>query len=346
MIIRLRTLFFVVLGFLTLWFLYVDRAILTPFVLAALFAYIFNPLVNFFYRKIRLPKAISIIIIYIFIISAIVIGSIVLTRRIIDESSELNVYMGTVVENARSQISTLPDWIKPFVTETLVSLEKSKIFSPQYIFSLFPQAISRIISFFIFLFSGFYFLKEGGRMFDSILNFIPKQNKIDVEILLRKMNVVLGGYLRVQIFLIFLVALTLFVALSILGVKFALILAIFSGFAEIVPIIGPITAGVVAALIVLITATVNFGLSPVQGAIAVGIVYFIIRQVQDYLINPHIMGKIAKLHPIIILFAVLSGGHLMGVLGLLLAVPVAASIRILLEFSLDKINERGRLTAK
>lgn len=345
MALRLRTIFFLALGVFAIWFLYVDRAILTPFVLAALFAYIFNPVVNFFYHKVKLPRTIAIIIIYAIIITAIVTISIVLTRRIVDESFELNSYIRTIVRISRSQLYALPDWTQPLVNEALLSLERSKIFSPQYLFSLFPQAISRIVSFFIFLFSGFYFLKEGGKFMDSILLLVPKNYKLDVEILIRKMNGVLGSYLRGQIFLVFLVALMLFIPLSILGVKFALLLAIFSGFAEIVPIIGPITAGAIAAMVVLVTGSVNFGLSPIQGAITVDIIYFVIRHIQDYLINPHIMGKIAKLHPILILFAVLSGGHLMGVLGLLLAVPIAATVRILIEFFLDKINQRGAAAA-
>lgn len=345
MALRLRTFFFLTLGILAVWFLYLDRAILTPFVLAALFAYIFNPIVNFFYHKVKLPRTVAIIIIYAIIISAIVLISIVLTRRIVDESFELNSYIREIIGISKGQLSTLPDWTQPLVNEALISLESSKIFSPQYLFSLFPQAISRIVSFFIFLFSAFYFLKEGGKFFDSILHLVPKKHKIDVEILIRKANRVLGSYLRAQIFLIFLVALMHFAALSILGVKFALIIAIFSGFAEIVPIIGPITAGTVAALVVFLTGTVNFGLTPIQGATAVGIIYFVVRHLQDYLINPHIMGRIAKLHPILILFAVLSGGHLMGILGFLLAVPIVATIKILIEFFLDKINQKDTAVA-
>ena len=75
-------------------------------------------------------------------------------------------------------------------------------------------------------------------------------------------------------------------------------------------------------------------------AAVVAITYFLVRQFQDYFINPFVMGKITNLHPLVVLFAVLAGGHIWGTLGLILAVPIAATIRIFLEFSLDKINER------
>ncbi|MDP2649604.1 MAG: AI-2E family transporter [bacterium] len=339
MVIKFKTIFFLVLAVVAIWFLYTERAILAPFVLAGIFAYVFNPVVEFFNQKIRLPKTVSILIIYIVLIGSVTIFSILLTKRIITESSELKNYVDHLAKITFNEVNTLPDWIRPTVEESLNSLEKSKIFSTQYLFSLFPQAISRIVSFFLFLFSAFYFLKEGKNVFNSILNLVPNKHKVDVEILARKINLVLGGYLRGQLILIFLVSLILYICLSILNVRFALILAIFSGFAEIVPIIGPITAGVVAALIVVVTNSSSFSMPPFQVAIAVAITYFLVRMFQDYFINPHILGRITKLHPLIILFAVVSGGHLWGILGLILAVPIAASIKIILEFALDKISE-------
>ena len=342
MTIRLRTAFFVALGALIIWFLYIERAILTPFILAAIFAYLFNPVVNFFSNKIKLPRAVSIIIIYALIITVVIVGSISLTKRILDESSELTQFVTTLSKEANNQIAVLPDWVRPVVSDTLYSLEKTKILSSPSDLSFFPKAFSKILSFIIFLFSAFYFLKEGRMMKDKLLNFMPNKYKFEVEILLRKINTALGSYLRGQIFLVLLVSIVLFIALSILGVKFALILAIFSGFAEIVPIIGPIVAASVAGIVAFTGGTSNFSLVPLQTAIAVVVVYTVVRQMQDYLVNPYIMGKITNLHPLVILFAVIAGEHIAGILGLILAVPIAGTLRILLEFSLDKVNDRKK----
>jgi len=339
MTIRLRTLFFIALAAVAIWFLYLERTILTPFVLAAIFAYIFNPVVNFFTHKVKLPRTISILIIYLVLVGVVVFLGVLFTGRIIEESSELRIYIEGVIRGTRSQINTLPDFIRPIASDSLVSLEKSRIFTPSYWVTLFPQAISRIIGFFIFLVAGFYFLKEGNVVFDKILNFIPKDLRIDMEIMLRRMNKVFGNYLRGQVFLIVLVSVVLFVALSILGIRFALVLAVVSGFAEIIPIVGPIFAGAIAVLVVLVTGISNFQIPAIQGAIVVALIYFVVRELEDYFVIPHVMGKVADLHPLIILFAVLAGGHLFGVLGLILAVPIAGVIKILLTFSFDKIND-------
>lgn len=340
--IRLKSVFFLALGALLVWFLYIERAILTPFILAAIFAYLFNPIVNFFSEKIKLPRTISILIIYALIISVVVFGSITLTKRILDESYELTQYAKNLNLAAKQQIETFPDWIRPSITDTIYSLEKTRFFTSASDLSFVPKAFSGIIYLIIFLFSAFYFLKEGRAMKEKLLNFLPNEYKFEVEVLLRKINTALGSYLRGQIFLVLLVSSVLFIALTILGVKFALILAIFSGFAEIVPIIGPIVAASVAAIVAFVGGTSNFSLMPFQTAIAVVIIYTVVRQLQDYLVNPYIMGKITKLHPLVILFAVLAGEHTAGILGLILAVPVAGIIRILLEYSLDKVARKHK----
>lgn len=338
MTLRLRTVFFILLGLLVFWFLYIERDILSPFILGAVFAYIFNPIISFFSHKIRLPRVISTVVVYAIIISMLATVSVVLTKQIVVESSDLKSYINGIIEITRTEVKTLPDWLTPGANEALSALKKSRLFSPQSLFLLFPEAISRIVSFVIFLFSGFYFLKEGRGMFDKILLAIPSNYRIEVEILIRRINGVLNAYLRGQIFLVFLVSLVLFIALSIMGIRFALILAVFSGFAEIVPFIGPIVASLAAVIVVFLTGSNNFSLTPMVAAGVVLLIYFVVRQFQDYFINPYIMGKITKLHPLVILFSVLAGEHIGGILGVLLAVPVAGVIRILLEYSMDKIN--------
>ncbi|MEX2013051.1 MAG: AI-2E family transporter [Candidatus Levyibacteriota bacterium] len=340
MIIRLRTAFFITLGALTLWFLYLERAILAPFILAAIFAYIFNPIVSFLSSKIKLPRTISVILIWTIIVAILVFCGTFIVRQAIAEYAGLKEYLQEWTSMARGQVALLPEFVRPTVNEGLLSLQSSLVANSISLFSIFPQAVSGIIGFFIFLISSFYFLKEGRAIFDKFLNFIPGDYRIEVEILLRKINVVLGAYLRGQLLVILSSSLMFFTFFSILGVKYALVLALISGFLEIIIWIGPLVSVALAIIVVLLTGVSNFELSNLQATLVVLVGNFIIRQIQDYVVTPNIMGRAIKLHPLIILFAVLSGGHIAGILGILLAIPTAAVIKVLLEFSLDKINER------
>ncbi|MBI2031393.1 MAG: AI-2E family transporter [Candidatus Levybacteria bacterium] len=342
MAIRLRTIFFIALGLITLLFLYIEREILIPFILAAVFAYVLNPIVDFFSDKIKLPRTLIIIVIYVAIITGIVSLGTIITRQVLHESKELTKFTANITSMTREQINLLPSWLKPEVENILSSLDlgKSRFLSPSSIINIFPRALSGIISTIIFLFSAFYFLKEGKKIFDRFLYYLPKEYRIEAEIILRKINNVFGGYLRGILILMFVVFALTYIALTVLGVRFALILAIFSGFAEIVPFIGPITAGVVASFTVFLNGTSNFPLTPIQGALLTALIYFLIQQFQNYLVSPHIMGRMVGLHPVVILFSVIAGEHLWGPMGFVLAVPTAATIKILLEFYLDKINSK------
>lgn len=338
MTIRLRTAFFILLAFFAAWFLYIERAIFTPFILGIIFAYIFNPVINFFYRYIKLPRTLSIVIIYLAIVSLLIFLGVTLTRQVTNESSELKSFINKLPEATETQIDNLPSWIKPVAQDTFSFLEKPKPISVS-VFNFFPKAITSIVGFFIFLFSGFYFLRDGKSMFNKLLSLAPNAYRSDLDSLSLRVNSVLRGYLRGQVFMVFLVSLVLYIALSIVGVKFALILAIFSGFTEIIPIIGPIFAGAVGALIALTSDNLAFGLNNLQAAIVVILIYFVVRQIQDYFIAPGVMGRIVKLHPLVILFSVLAGQHIWGIMGVILAVPIAGVVRILLEFSIEKINK-------
>lgn len=340
MTIRLRTAFFIFIGFITLWFLYSEREILSPFILAAIFAYIFNPVVSFLSSKIRLPKAISIILIWTIIIALLSVVGMLVVKRVMAESSGFKEYLEAWTRMAKSQVTILPEFLRPTFNETLSSLQKAVLTTSISLFSIFPQAISGIIDFFLFLVSTFYFLKEGSGIFDKFLNIIPKDYRIETEILFRKINAVLGNYLRGQLLVILSSFLMFFTFFTVLGIDFALMLALIAGFLEVVVLVGPMVSGLLAIIVVLLTGASNFDLNPMQAALVLVVGSFVIRQIQDYVVTPHIMGKVVRVHPLVILFAVMAGGHMAGILGLVLAVPVAAVIRILLEFSLDKINER------
>lgn len=339
MTIRLRTIFFFILGFILLWFLYVERALLTPVILGAIFAYIFNPVVNFFTNKVKLHRTLAVLIVYLVLMSIVVGLGTIVTRALLQESSDIRDYATSLLATTKTQINTLPDWLRPTARDLLIAVQKSKIGGSLSLLPFFPKAISRVISFFIFLMSGYYFLKEGNTMIDKLLLLIPKKYKLDVEILLRKISVIFAKYLRGQLFLVLLMSFVTFIPLVILGVRFAVLLAVFSGFAEIIPLAGPIAAAGISILVVLLTGHANFGLLPVNAAIIIGLIYFILRHAEDYLVIPHIMGKITQLPPFIIFFAVIAGGHLFGILGLILAVPVAAIIKLLLEFSLEHFDK-------
>jgi len=156
MTIRLRTAFFLLLGVLILWFINLEKEIFTPFILAAVFAYIINPLVSFLSEKTRLPRVVSIIAVFAVILGLLIFGSIALSKRVLEESSQLQDFAQTLKRTANFQVENLPDFARPAALDALSSLNESKFLALSL--SIVPRALSGVISFAIFLFAGFFFL--------------------------------------------------------------------------------------------------------------------------------------------------------------------------------------------
>jgi hypothetical protein len=131
-----------------------------------------------------------------------------------------------------------------------------------------------------------------------------------------------------------------YAALRILDVDYALSIAVATGFLELIPLIGPWTAGTIAVTIALLQDSAPYDWSNATLAIVVGITYFALRQLEDAFVIPLIIGRIVHLHPLLVIFVLVMGTTLGGVLGLIIAVPCAAVIKIVVSFFYAKLMSR------
>src|SRR5206468_2908272 len=132
---------------------------------------------------------------------------------------------------------------------------------------------------------------------------------------------------------------TTFIGLSLLQVRYAPLLAIFTGLVETMPFIGPYIAGATSVLVALTQGSAPFGWTNVGLGIAVAAMYTALRQLEDNFVMPFLIGRLVHLHPLVVIFSVLSGAALGGILGLLLAVPVAATVKIVATYLYGKLSE-------
>jgi len=139
-------------------------------------------------------------------------------------------------------------------------------------------------------------------------------------------------------FLIGVMSTVTFVGLSILQLPFALLLALMTGVLEVIPIVGPITAGAIACLVAL-GHPAPWGLSQIWYVAIVAAMYTVLRHSEDYFVIPLVIGRIVKLHPAVVIFSLLTGGALYGLLGVLIAVPVAATLRLVLIYVGAKLRD-------
>ncbi|PIR79949.1 MAG: hypothetical protein COU25_02690 [Candidatus Levybacteria bacterium CG10_big_fil_rev_8_21_14_0_10_35_13] len=347
MSLRPKIIFFIIVGVLTLFFLYLQREILTPFIIAAIFAYIFNPLINFFSKYLKLPRSLSIILVYMILITSVLYIGNILTRELMHEAENIRGIVLNYISYLKSNLNSLPPVVRPYIASYT---EFPKIQLGTLGLSAFPVfsfALSGILHFLVFVFATFFFLKDNEKFTNKFLLLVPPEERVEVSTLIKKINNVLSKYLRGQIILIISLAIMLFVGFSLLGIKNALTISILSAVAGLVPIIGTLVAIIVGTFVIVLSGGISaFQIGILETVLIVVGIYYGAQLIQDYLLSPFILGKAVRLHPLIILFAALAGGNMAGILGLILAVPVAATIKILLEFALDRINHRYYLQTK
>jgi predicted PurR-regulated permease PerM len=166
----------------------------------------------------------------------------------------------------------------------------------------------------------FFFLKDGHLMREHILDLVDAgPPRVLLDDLLADVHLLLAHYMRALV-LLSLSAFTAFsIAFSIMGVHYSILLAAIGGILEFIPMLGPLTAGI---LIVIVAA--------VAGSNVLPIIIFLVafRLFQDYVLSPHVMGQGVEVHPLLVLFGVFAGAELAGIPGTFLSVPVLALVRI------------------
>jgi predicted PurR-regulated permease PerM len=310
--------------------LWLARGVIGPFIVAGVFAYAFTPIVSAVEGRTGLPRIVVIAVGYVLLIGAIGLLIYFAAAKTSREVAELTSNGHDIVSSAMHRLfgDTLVVAGHNYNVEDLASQLKAALgslfSSPSSAVQTAERAVDFILQAILCLIIAFYFLLDGHRFGQFVLRFLDREQRADALRLAHEIHDVLGRWLRGQMFLICLVAVVLYVVLGpVLHVPFSLLLAIASGVLEIIPLVGPIVAAAVAG-------TVTFATRGTDTTIVVLAVYLVVRQVEDQVIMPIVIGRAVHLHPVITIFAVLVGLGTWGVLGGLLGVPIAAAINVTL----------------
>jgi len=182
----------------------------------------------------------------------------------------------------------------------------------------------------------YWLLKDLPKMRDEISVLAGRRYEDDVENLLDTLVRVVGGYLRGQTIASLVTGFIATVGLAIIGVPYALVLGIITFIFNYIPYIGPLMAGVIAALVALIV-------SPFTAVLAIGVV-ILAQQLTDNLVTPRVMSEQVDLHPTLVIFSLLVGGSLFGILGMIVSIPVAATGKGLFVYYFERKTRRSLTT--
>lgn len=329
----------------TIYILTLVPHVLSPFIWALVTAYILQPLINIAQRLTRLPRRfISAVLFFVLFLSlALAIGAAMpILRR---QAIELAYQVPGMIQAVDLQLRTRsPQIAERFdIDSTALQRQITDLTNqwtqaaPRRALGVVQQVFAFLIEFLVYLVATFYFMVEGDRIYAAARRLIPVRFHRESDRLIFEINQTLGGYLRGQVLLVAIMSSATYVALSIYGVRYAGVLAVATGLLELIPILGPWTAGSIAVGVAALQPTAPFGWTNLTLAVMVGVTYFVLRQLEDTLVIPTLIGRIVNLHPLVMIFTLLAGTTLGGVLGLFLAVPFAAVLKIVGSYLVEKL---------
>lgn len=299
-----KTIVFTVFFLLLLKFLWLIKSIIFSLIIAFIISSAFKPIIRFLVN-LKIPRLLATIIVYIlFIFFSVSLFYFIIPPLIIEFSNLIKnfpLYLNTIFPEKNIFDFNLFLQQAGQITSSFFNLVKS-------IFSNFVALIST-------LFFSFYFSLEENIIRKFINNFLPENKSLLVNKIIDKIEQRLNSWFWAEIILMTVVGALTYFGLTIIGLPYAFSLAVLAGLLEAVPNLGPVMSAVPAAII-------GFAQSPFYFFVTIGL-YFLIQQAENNLIVPLIMKKTVNLNPLITLLALLIGGQIAGVTGILLSVPFA-----------------------
>ena len=315
---------------LALMFLYFAwRAIIT-FLFAIFFAYILEAPVSRLQGWLKGSRSAAIAVVYVVLIAVLVVAFALVGPPVVQEGQKLmqqapemgeRIKSGSLVQQLGAKHGwnqATVDWVREYLNvhqgEMITAAQNLVVRAVKTIQNMWWLPLVPILAIF--------FLKDGDKLGQSMVNAVEDSgNRRIVADTVEEMNSMLGHFIRAQLTLAGLAMVVVTFVLWIMGVPYAFALGPAAGALEFIPVVGPAVGGVIIMAVALLSGYTHMWLL---------LIFLLVwRGIQDYVSSPRIMGSTLELHPLAVLFGVLAGGEVAGVIGVFLSIPVLAALRIL-----------------
>lgn len=300
---------------LGLAFLYLIRDVVALVLVAWLLATAFSPSVNWLHRVARIPRPLGLAAMYGLIGGTITLVVLLFSPVVAEQFKQLASALPHYVEDLNRWWSTFTGGGSSLPSIGQISAVQG--FAGNFLQTVFG-VFSTVLATLLVIVLSFYFIAEEASIRKLVGTLVPPSSAVDVAQLITRIQSRLGLWLRGQLLLAIIVGILVYVGLALIGVKYALLLALLAAVMEIVPFVGPTISGAVAVLLVMASG------APTAVVLLVVGLYVLVQQLENNVISPKVLGSSVDVNPLIVIIAVLVGAKVAGVVGALLAVPVAA----------------------
>lgn len=323
-----------IIGLIILVFLlYYVRSVIFLLIIVGILVSALAPSVEWLQRK-KVPRLLSVILVFLAVFAILFVLSVVVFPPLVGQLQQLATELPGKLDDwinsneTQSTILSTREWLVATglidsVGQALQILSQQVSNISSIVINQTYGVISGILGIAVVIILTFYLLLEEDGMKQFLLGILPSKNQVLTMTILNKASAKAGRWLQGQLIVSTIIGLLSFIGYVILGIKFSVVLAIFAGTMSIIPYIGP-TLGAIPAVLVAILQ----GPWMVLGVI---IVTAAVQQLEGTLITPRIMGKVVGLSPVTIIVSLLVGGTLAGIWGVVLAIPVAATVSVIIK---------------
>lgn len=320
--------------------------VISPIFIGLIIAWLFDPIVKWLQSK-NIPKIVACILVYV-----VVIGGI---------SLFVSLLMPTFINQIKDFASTIPSLLKNFkdIATNLfnnfssnhdidLSSMKETLFGtietfginittkvPNALVNVAKSLVSGGMTFILGLMIGFYMLFDFDKVSQHVLEIMPSGWRENAKDLCRRINQSLRGYVQGVFFVMLLVFVTQSIGLSLAGLKAPLVFALFCALMDIIPYFGPYIGAIPAVI-------VGFTQSPIVGVFCI-VSIVVVQILENNFYQPLIMGHTMKLHPVTIMIGLLIFQHFFGIIGMIVATPVIAALKVIFTFVNEKLNVVGMI---
>ena len=300
------------------------KAVLAPFLVAMVISYVLNPVVCMLSDR-KVPRSIAVLLIYAVFLTCVAVILINMIPLLIKQLEELNEHLPEFSMHAQSLMTNqmLPPGVRNGMNSWLYHMETRLADGISSFMDNIGSTINILFNAFIVPFLIFYILKDFEVFQRTAVSYLPKNRRRAIVVLLKEIDMALGNYIRGQFLVCIIVGVFAYIGYMLIGMPYGLLLAMIVAVFNIVPYVGPFLG---AAPAVLMASTISWKM-----VLLVALVNMICQLLESNVVSPQVVGRKLHLHPLLIVFALLAGGQLAGAVGLILAVPVFAVLKVLVQ---------------
>jgi predicted PurR-regulated permease PerM len=335
-----RYLVFGLIALLFALFVWYARRVFEPLIIAAFIAYLIHPVVNFLTRCTRLSRKSAVNLVFTVTLLVVIGTPASLTSLIFDESTQ-------VITDVINLFNQLIVWLEQPRVIPGIPIDFGQFanqlnqFRATFVSSLTNQAFQILgktslgaIWVLVILVTVYYLLAEWPRLREGFIGSFPEKYTPELHELYQRVRRIWMSYLRGQIVLMLIVGVAFTIAWSVIGVPGALVLGVIAGFLTLIPDVGPFLAAMLAVGVALLEGS-TWSWMPASHLIVgliVLVVYIILITIKNFWLRPVIMGRSVQMHESLVLISILLATVLWGILGVLIIVPVLASLVVILDY--------------